>query len=56
MTFNIWAKVGDGLPAMPPVLKWKPRRTLIDLYNERDHTRWYWRMAANLSSLMIMAG
>lgn len=56
MTFNLWAKVSQSLPATSPVSKWRPRRTLIDLYNERDHTRWYWRMAANLSCFMIMAG
>lgn len=36
--------------------KWKPRRTLIDLYNERDHTRWYWRAAAIVSAGAIMMG
>lgn len=41
---------------MAPLPKWKPRRTLIDLYNERDRTRWYWRSAATLSSFMIMIG
>lgn len=56
MTFNVWAKMGHGSPAIAPGPKWRPRRTLIDLYNERDHTRWYWRMAANISTLMIMAG
>lgn len=29
---------------------------MIDLYNERDHTRWFWRMAANISTLLIMTG
>ncbi|MCJ1461411.1 hypothetical protein MMC07_000008 [Pseudocyphellaria aurata] len=41
---------------MAPLPKWKPRRTLIDLYNERDRTRWYWRGTATLSSFMIMTG
>lgn len=36
--------------------KWKPRRTLIDLYNERDHTRWYWRAAAIVSAGAVMVG
>ncbi len=36
--------------------KWKPRRTLIDLYNERDHTPWYWRAAAIVSAGAVMMG
>ena len=36
--------------------KWKPRRTLIDLYNERDYTRWYWRVAAIVSACAVMIG
>lgn len=42
-----------GQPSLP---KWRPRRTLIDLYNEKDQTLWYWRAAATLSSLLIMIG
>ena len=56
MPFSLWAKMNPLSPAMPPPPKWRPRRTVIDLYNERDHTRWYWRLAAVLSTLMIMAG
>ncbi|KAL8791849.1 MAG: hypothetical protein Q9195_005585 [Heterodermia aff. obscurata] len=37
-----------------PLPKWRPRRTLIDLYNEKDRTRWYWKAAATLSAWMIM--
>ena len=40
----------------PPLPKWRPRRTLIDLYNEKDQTLWYWRVAATLSALLIMIG
>ncbi|KAL9136173.1 MAG: hypothetical protein Q9175_002630 [Cornicularia normoerica] len=36
--------------------QWRPRRTLIDLYNEKDQALWYWRAAATLSSLLIMIG
>ena len=36
--------------------RWTPRRTLFDLYTERDQTRWYWRFAAIIASLMIMTG
>ncbi|KAL8799305.1 MAG: hypothetical protein Q9223_007659 [Gallowayella weberi] len=42
--------------AMAPLSKWKFRRTLIDLYVERDHTKWYWRAAAIISAAMIMIG
>lgn len=41
-------------PAMAPLPKWKPRRTLIDLYMERDQIQWYWRLAASLSPASIM--
>ncbi|KAI4091753.1 MAG: hypothetical protein LQ339_008075 [Xanthoria mediterranea] len=41
---------------MPPLPKWQPRKTLIDLYVERDHTKWYWRAAAILSATLIMIG
>lgn len=47
--------LGRSTPTMA-LAEWKPRRTLIDLYNERDHTRWYWRCAAMLSAFMIMTG
>ncbi|KAF6232916.1 hypothetical protein HO173_008879 [Letharia columbiana] len=42
-----------GQPSLP---QWRPRRTLIDLYNEKDQTLWYWRAAATLSALLIMIG
>ena len=42
-----------GQPSLP---KWRPQRTLIDLYNEKDQTPWYWRAAATLSALLIMIG
>ncbi|KAL8691600.1 MAG: hypothetical protein Q9224_004143, partial [Gallowayella concinna] len=42
--------------AMAPLPKWKPSRTLMDLYVERDHTKWYWRASAILSAAMIMIG
>ena len=32
------------------------RRTLIDLYTEKDNTPWYWRAAATLSAFFIMIG
>ncbi|KAL8847012.1 MAG: hypothetical protein Q9221_007925 [Calogaya cf. arnoldii] len=41
---------------MTPLPKWQPRKTLIDLYVERDHTKWYWRTAAILSATLIMIG
>ncbi|KAL8834407.1 MAG: hypothetical protein Q9170_003775, partial [Blastenia crenularia] len=43
-------------PAMAPLPKWKPRRTLIDLYIERDDIQWYWRLAAMVAAAMIMIG
>lgn len=43
-------------PAMAPLPKWKPRRTLIDLYMERDQVQWYWRLAATISATTIMIG
>ena len=42
-----------GQPSLP---KWRPQRTLIDLYNEKNETPWYWRAAATLSALLIMIG
>ncbi|KAL9588884.1 MAG: hypothetical protein Q9203_002322, partial [Teloschistes exilis] len=42
--------------AMAPLPKWTPRETLIDLYEERDRTAWYWRTAAILSAAVIMLG
>ena len=42
-----------GQPSLP---KWRPQRTPIDLYNEKDETPWYWRAAATLSALLIMIG
>ncbi|KAI4107935.1 MAG: hypothetical protein L6R37_001367 [Teloschistes peruensis] len=41
---------------MAPLPKWTPRETLIDLYEERDRTAWYWRTAAILSAAVIMLG
>ncbi|KAL8675528.1 MAG: hypothetical protein Q9168_000040 [Polycauliona sp. 1 TL-2023] len=41
---------------MAPLPKWQPRKTLIDLYVERDLTKWYWRSAAILSATLIMIG
>ncbi|KAL2038926.1 hypothetical protein N7G274_008266 [Stereocaulon virgatum] len=40
----------------PPLSKWRPRRTVIDLYNEKDNTLWYWRIIATLSACWIMIG
>ncbi len=40
----------------PPLPKWQPRRTLIDLYNEKDNMAWYWRAAATFAALLIMLG
>lgn len=40
----------------PPLPKWRPRRTLIDLYIEKDKTSWYWRAAATFSAFLIMLG
>ena len=40
----------------PPLPKWQPKRTLIDLYNEKDSTSWYWRAAATFSAFLIMLG
>lgn len=45
-----------GQPTSTMAAKWKGRRTLIDLYTERDQTRWYWRCAATLSAFIIMSG
>jgi hypothetical protein len=56
MTRNLWAKVSPRSSTVPPMPKWRPRQTVIDLYNERDQTRWYWRFLANVSAFMIMAG
>ncbi|KAL8942637.1 MAG: hypothetical protein Q9216_001550 [Gyalolechia sp. 2 TL-2023] len=43
-------------PAIAPISKWQPPRTLIDLYVEKDQTHWYWRLAATLSAALIMIG
>lgn len=43
-------------PAMAPLPKWKPRRTLIDLYMERDQIHWYWRLTGTMSAAAIMIG
>ncbi|KAL6720491.1 hypothetical protein ACLMJK_002415 [Lecanora helva] len=40
----------------PPLPKYQPPRTLIDLYNEKDSTPWYWRTAATLSAFLIVLG
>ena len=40
----------------PPLPQWQPRRTLIDLYTEKDETSWYWRVAATFSAFLIMLG
>lgn len=56
MSFKLWTKMRHGSPTITPVPKWRPRRTLIDLYNERDHTPWFWRMAATISTVLIMTG
>ncbi|KAL9623577.1 MAG: hypothetical protein Q9204_007937 [Flavoplaca sp. TL-2023a] len=42
--------------AMAPLPKWQPRKTLIDLYVERDHTKWFWRAAAISSAALIVIG
>ena len=39
-----------------PLPKWRPRRTLIDLYNEKDLTAWYWRAAATIAAFLISIG
>ncbi|MCJ1293654.1 hypothetical protein MMC34_005209 [Xylographa carneopallida] len=36
--------------------KWQPRRTMVDLYVERDLTQWYWRLLGVLSASMILLG
>ncbi|MCJ1395467.1 hypothetical protein MMC18_008353 [Xylographa bjoerkii] len=36
--------------------KWQPRRTMIDLYAERDRTQWYWRLLGVLSASIILLG
>lgn len=41
---------------MAPLPKWKPRKTLIDLYVERDQTHWYWRLIASIPAASIMIG
>ncbi|KAL8981883.1 MAG: hypothetical protein Q9205_003452 [Flavoplaca limonia] len=41
---------------MAPLPKWQPRKTLIDLYVERDHTKWFWRAAAISSAALIVIG
>lgn len=40
----------QSTPSLP---KWRPRRTLIDLYNEKDQTAWYWRAAATAAAFFI---
>ena len=40
----------------PSLPRWTPRRTVIDLYNERDSTPWYWRGVATFSVISIMVG
>ena len=40
--------------SMPP--EWRPRRTVIDLYNEKDGIPWYYRFVATLSALMLALG
>ena len=39
-----------------PLPKWRPRRTVIDLYNEKDTTPWYWRAAATVAAFFISIG
>ena len=39
-----------------PLPKWRPRKTLIDLYNEKDRTQWYWKVSAVISAFMVMIG
>lgn len=56
MTIKVWARLSQDPATMASAPKWRPRRTVIDLYNERDHIKWYWRTAANLSAFMIMSG
>ncbi|KAL8738427.1 MAG: hypothetical protein Q9181_000798, partial [Wetmoreana brouardii] len=41
---------------MAPLPKWKPPKTLVDLYIERDQTPWYWRTAAMSSAALVMIG
>ncbi|MCJ1476106.1 hypothetical protein MMC13_004771 [Lambiella insularis] len=36
--------------------KWTVRRTMIDLYAERDRIKWYWRFLGVLSASMILLG
>ena len=36
--------------------KWQPRRTMVDLYVERDRTQWHWRLLGVLSASMILLG
>ena len=42
--------------SLVPLPKWGPRQTLIDLYNEKERTQWYWRLSAVISAFMIMIG
>ncbi len=40
-------------PALPD---WRPRKTLIDLYNEKNDTPWYYRLGATVSAMMLAVG
>lgn len=35
---------------------WEPKKTVIDLYTERDLVKWYWRLLGILSASMILTG
>ncbi|MCJ1485147.1 hypothetical protein MMC06_005320 [Schaereria dolodes] len=35
---------------------WQPRKTVIDLYNDRDSVRWYWRLLGTISAATILVG
>ncbi|MDI1487747.1 MAG: hypothetical protein OHK93_007019 [Ramalina farinacea] len=37
-----------------PLPPWQPRKTVIDLYNERDFTPWWVRTIASLSAIFLM--
>ena len=36
--------------------RWQDRKTLIDIYHERDRVDWYWRMLATLAAALILIG
>ncbi|KAL9130200.1 MAG: hypothetical protein Q9217_001545 [Psora testacea] len=38
----------------PPLPPWRPQKTLIDIYNERDRTPWYLRLIATMSAMLLM--